>query len=143
MLTEAEADGVVLYHGTLVKNLPEIQRSGLQTSEGWGGYGMEGVFLSGTPEGAEYWAKLTYQRGAGEKLEVDRFDRKFGAQQGDLLVVLKVTIPAENTQRLQADMEQAEDVGFEGDVEDWQDSLAEIGDVVYPDIVPPEWIEKI
>lgn len=134
-------DEPILYHGTLTQNLPAIQKDGLQMSEGWGGYGMIGVFLSATTEGAEYWAKLAYQRETGGKPEVFRFDRQYGPQQADLLTILRVTIPAEQTHLLKADMEQAEDVGFEGELEDWQDSLSEIGDVVYTETVPPEWVE--
>jgi len=132
---------IVLYHGTMRTNLPWILKEGLKPYEGWGGYGMKGVFLSGDIEGAEYWAKIQHQKESGGRLEVDRFDRKFGSQKDELLAILKVTIPASETKWLRADMEQAEDVGFEGDEADWQASLEEIGDAVFIKPIPPNWIQ--
>ena len=44
---------------------------------------------------------------------------------------------------LRADMEQAEDYGFEGESEDWQQSLDVIGDVMYAGDIPSAWISVL
>lgn len=134
---------VVLYHGTLRGRVPSIKRRGIDVGEGWGGAGTSGVFLSRTPEGALYWAKMAFLRDRGEKLEVARFDRKHGQRMSKLLSVLEVTIPASELGRLKVDMEQAEDVGFEGSEDDWRASLEQIGDVRFDGVVPPEWIRPL
>lgn len=132
------------YHGTLVSALPSILKNGLKVSSGWGGAGTEGVYLSGSVGGAKYWAKLAYQREHDDRLEADRFDRKFPGKKADkVIAVLAIDIPEKFLKNLRADMEQAEDVGFEGDESDWEASLVEIGDVRYIGPVPPTWIEKL
>lgn len=134
---------VVLYHGTLRDRVPAILDRGIDVGEGWGGAGTSGVFLSGSRDGALYWAKMAFLREKGEKLEAARFDRKWGARQDDLLAVLEVRIPACQLARLKADMEQAEDVGFEGDEDDWRASLREIGDVRFDGPVPAAWVKTL
>lgn len=138
-----EDSSVTLYHGTLRRKLPKILRRGLQPSEGWGGANTFGVFLSGTPEGALYWAKLAHQRDKDEKLEVGRFDRAYGDRAAELLAIVEVTIPPAEIGQLKADMEQAEDVGFEGDRDDWEASLEEIGDVMFDGQVPASWVREV
>jgi len=134
---------VFLYHGSILGRVPSILARGIDVGEGWGGAGTSGVFLSGSPEGALYWAKMAFLRDRGEKLEVASFDRKYGPRMHKLIAVLGVRIPASETGRLRADMEQAEDVGFEGTDEDWEASLDQIGDVRFDGQVPLEWIELL
>jgi hypothetical protein len=137
---QAQASSVTLYHGTLRKNLKAIMTHGLTESSGWGGAGTSGVYLSSTKEGALYWAKMAYMREIEEEMELARFDRRYGKNANQLLAVLTVTIPPEALQNLQADMEQAEDVEYDGDPADWQASLDQIGDARFQGRVPPEWI---
>lgn len=136
-------DSITFWHGTPRKKLAAVLRSGLTPSEGWGGAGTFGVYLAGSPEGALYWAKIAFQLAAGEKMEVERFDRKYGDRVGELLAVVSVTIPPEAIANLRADMEQAEDVGFEGEPEDWEASLEEIGDVMYDGEIPADWVREV
>ena len=143
ILFEGDMSSVVLYHGTLRSNLEDILSNGLSVHEGWGGAGTSGVYLTKSIDGALYWAKLAYMREIEEDLEAHKFDRKYGKKINDLLVVLKVTIPADKVDNLRADMEQAEDYGFEGDPEDWRGSLDVIGDVMYSGVVPSEWIQVV
>jgi len=133
---------ITLYHGTLKARLPEIEKYGLQPTEGWGGAGTVGVFLSKDRAGAKYWAKLAFLLEAGEKLEERIFDRKYQTFKNEL-VLLKVMIPVANQSQLKADMEQAEDVYYEGNEDDWQRSLEEIGDVRFDGTIPPEWIVNL
>lgn len=134
---------LVLYHGTLREDLPKIKAEGLKPSEGWGGANTEGVFLSESKEGALYWAKLRFLRDREMKLEENYFDQKFSEQEKNLLALLEVTITADQFGNLSADMEQAEDVGFEGGEDDWQASLDEIGDVVYKLKIPPSGFKEV
>jgi hypothetical protein len=135
---------VKLYHGTLRSSLPGILKKGIEVGEGWGGAGTNGVYLSASPEGALYWAKLQHQKINDEKLEIDRFDRSHTSRDTDrLLAIVEVTIPAEKLDDLKADMEQAEDVGFDGSEDDWQASLDEIGDTRFDGHVPPEWVNAL
>ena len=134
---------LTLFHGTLREHLPAIMEHGIERGEGWGGAGTSGVFLSRTPEGALYWAKMAYQREYGEKLEVTRFDRDHGAEIDDLLAVLVVEIPDEVLDRLRADEEQFEDVGADFSPDDWRRSLEVIGDVRFDGEIPWEWIREI
>lgn len=137
-----EADGsIVLYHGTLLEFLPEIKAHGIERGEGWGGAGTSGAFLSGTPEGALYWAKMAYQRTHEGDLEIWRFDRAHGHEVDDLLAIVAVRIPAGETGKLMADVEQFEDVGARFDPSDWRRSLEVIGDVRFEGEIPPGWIE--
>lgn len=140
ILFEEQEQPVVLYHGTLRSRLASIMSEGLRSGSGWGGAGTHGVYLSGSPAGALYWAKIAYMSEQEEAMEPERFDRKYGKDVDKLLVVLEVKIPKEATKNLRADMEQAEDYGFEGDAEDWQAGLAEIGDVMYDGDIPSSWI---
>ena len=141
ILFESDLGGsVVLYHGTLRSNLESIMQDGLRKSSGWGGAGTTGVYLSRSPKGALYWAKIAYMNAQEDSMEPERFDRKYGKQEKDLLVVLRVEIPVEQTKNLKADMEQAEEYGFEGAPEDWQEGLEVIGDVMYNGDIPREWI---
>jgi hypothetical protein len=140
---------VVLYHGTFNDFVPSILRDGLTPSVGWGGANTEGVFLSGTPEGAQYWGRYA----AANNLDLDKDgDADFG---GDAeryarafpnlphITLLKVTVPASHLHNLRADMEQAEDVGFEGKPTDWRGSLKAIGDVMYAGSIPAGWLEVV
>ena len=131
---------VTLYHGTLKENVPSILSGGLKVSSGWGGAGTEGVYLSKTPSGAEYWAKIAYMSKNEESLEPEKFDRKYGDKKQDLISILRIVIPTAEMDNLRADMEQAEDYGFEGESEDWQQSLDVIGDVMYAGDIPSNWI---
>lgn len=129
-----------LFHGTLAQNVDEILRKGIMEGEGWGGANTRGVFLSRTPEGALYWAKLAHQREHGERLEVSRFDREYRHIADRLLAVLVVDIPDEEIGSLRADAEQFEDVGVNLPIEDWRESLRLIGDARFDGKVPPEWV---
>ena len=133
-----EKGPIVLYHGTLRKNLDSIKKKGIEVNEGWGGYGVSGVFLSKHKESALYWAKLAYMIKKGEEMDREKFDRKY---KEDVLAILEIKIPWDKTHNLKADMEQAEEYAFEGEPEDWKESLDIIGDVVYTNVIPPEWIE--
>lgn len=134
---------MILFHGTLQEHLPAILENGIQYGEGWGGAGTSGVFLSKTPEGALYWAKLAYQREHEEDLEAYRFDRAHGHEIDDLLAVLAVEIPEAETKRLYADVEQFEDVHADFAATDWRKSLEVIGDVRFDGIVPPTWVVEV
>lgn len=132
---------VRLYHGTLASHVPVIRRRGIAPGEGWGGAGTTGAFLSGTPRGALYWAKLTWQREHGEKLEAERFDRMHAHHADSLLGIVVVDVPAAAQARLRADEEQMEDVGEpDMDPADWRRSLLITGDVRYDEKIPPTWI---
>lgn len=133
----------ILFHGTLTEHLPEIFRKGIEPGAGWGGAGTFGTFLSGTPEGALYWAKLAYQRTHNEKMEVYRFDRDHGHEADRLIAILVVEIPEKETGKLKADEEQFEDVGADLDPSDWKQSLIVIGDVRFDGPIPPEWIREV
>jgi len=137
----AEASAVTLYHGTTRAALPSILARGLEPSAGWGGAGTEGVYLAGSPQGALYWAKMSWQCERGEKMDAERFDRAH-PDPSKVLAVLAVQVPAEAVDRLKADEEQFEDYGVELDPDDWQGSLVEIGDVRFEGHVPPEWLSE-
>lgn len=132
-----------LYHGTLTENLPEILANGINVGEGWGGAGTSGTFLSASPEGALYWAKMAYQRTHGEKMEVYGFDRDHGREADNLLAVIEVQIPEDQAGKLMADEEQFEDVGARFSPGDWKQSLKVIGDVRFNGPVPRPWIGNI
>lgn len=134
---------MILFHGTLRENLPDIVESGIRRGEGWGGAGTSGVFLSGTPEGALYWAKMAHQREHGENLDVERFDRKHKLDMDSLLVVLPVLVPPSAEDLLRADEEQFEDVHADFPATDWRKSLEVIGDVRYDGEIPPHWVVGI
>lgn len=132
-----------LFHGTLIELVPTILEHGIDRGEGWGGAGTSGAFLSGTPKGALYWAKMAYQREHGEKLEAHRFDRDHGGEVDRLLSVLVVQVPDAKTELLRADEEQFEDVHADFPPEDWRRSLEVIGDVRFDGEIPPEWIVSV
>lgn len=132
-----------LFHGTLVQNIPEILANGIEVGEGWGGAGTSGAFLSGTPEGALYWAKIAYQREHGEKLEVYNFGRAHGHEADRLVAVVAVEIPEDEAGRLMADEEQFEDVQASFDPTDWRESLRVIGDVRFDGPIPPDWVTEV
>ena len=136
-------ESVVFYHGTPRKKLSSILKKGIEPSAGWGGAGTFGVYLAGTPQGALYWAKIAHQASNGEKMEASRFDRKYGDRVAEILAIVSVTVPSEAVANLRADMEQAEDVGFDGEETDWEASLEEIGDVMYDGHVPAEWVREV
>lgn len=136
-------DSVILYHGTLKENVPLILSGGLKKHSGWGDAGTEGVYLSKTRSGAEYWAKIAYMSANEEGYEPEIFDRKYGDKKEDLISILRIVIPASETKNLKADMEQAEEYGFEGESEDWQQSLDVIGDVMYAGVIPSNWISVL
>jgi hypothetical protein len=133
----------ILFHGTLLEHVPAILRDGIERGEGWGGAGTSGAFLSGTLEGALYWAKMAYQREHGEKLEAHSFDRDRGHEIDRLLAVLAVQIPNDQAELLRADEEQFEDVHADFPPEDWRQSLKVIGDVRFDGEVLPEWIVEV
>lgn len=132
-----------LFHGTLLQNIPEILSNGIEEGEGWGGAGTVGTFLSGTAEGALYWAKLAYMRFNDEKMEADRFDRDHGDEADKLIAVIIVEIPEHAEDELKADQEQFEDVMADFSPNDWRQSLKEIGDVRFDGSIPPEWILEV
>jgi hypothetical protein len=132
-----------LFHGTLIENIPEILSNGIEAGEGWGGAGTSGAFLSGTPAGALYWAKMAYQRTNSEKMEVHRFDRDHGQEVDHLLAVVAVEIPEDETGRLMADEEQFEDVLARFDPTDWRESLKAIGDVRFDGPIPADWVTEV
>jgi hypothetical protein len=101
------------------------------------------VFLSGTPEGALYWAKLAYQRTHEEDMEAYDFDRDHGHEIGQLLAILVVEIPANKTKKLMADEEQFEDVHANFSPKDWKQSLKAIGDVRFDGPIPPGWVKEV
>lgn len=80
---------------------------------------------------------MGYLAKMGEKLEPNRFERKFNK---NILAVVKVKIPGIYIKNLRADIEQAEDYGEEIDEHDWQGALRIIGDILYKGAIPPEWI---
>jgi hypothetical protein len=132
-----------LFHGTLVKYVSDILEKGIEEGEGWGGAGTVGTFLSGTPEGALYWAKLAYMRYNDERMEADRFDRDHGDEADKLIAVIAVQIPTHAEDELKADEEQFEDVMADFSPDDWRQSLKEIGDVRFDGSIPPEWIKEV
>jgi hypothetical protein len=134
---------LIFFHGTLLQNIPAIMERGIEPGEGWGGAGTSGVFLSGTPGGGLYWAKMAYQREHGEKLEIHRFDQDHGGQIDELLAVVAIRIPKEAETNLRADEEQFEDVGADFAAEDWKQSLKKIGDVRFNGMIPHEWIAEV
>lgn len=134
---------VTLFHGTLLEYVPAILERGIERGEGWGGAGTSGAFLSGTPQGALYWAKMAYQREHSGKLEAHRFDRDHGHEADNLLSVLAVQVPDGQTELLRADEEQFEDVHADFPPEDWRQSLKVIGDVRFEGEVPPTWIMEV
>lgn len=143
IIKKSDNDFKIFYHGTLRIYVPKIMKQGLLVTEGWGGANTRGVYLSKNQEGALYWAKIAYQKWAGEKIEADRFDRNYGKLQDKLLVLLEVKIPDSHFNNLKADMEQADDIDFEIKDDDWEQSLQHIGDVRYQETIPPEWIKVL
>jgi len=134
---------VTLFHGTLLEHVPAILERGIERGEGWGGAGTSGAFLSGTPQGALYWAKMAHQREHSERLEIHRFDRDHGREIDELLAVLAVQVPDDQAGRLRADEEQFEDVHADFDPSDWRQSLKVIGDVRFDGGIPPGWIVEV
>lgn len=133
----------VLFHGTLLENVPSILERGIERGEGWGGANTSGAFLSGTSEGALYWAKIAYQRAHEEDLEVYDFDRDHGHEIDSLLAILAVNVPENATSELRADEEQFEDVHADFPATDWEQSLKVIGDVRFDGEIPKEWIVEV
>jgi|APSaa5957512622_1039677.scaffolds.fasta_scaffold00148_53 hypothetical protein len=132
---------VVLYHGTTIDRLDDILEHGLRPHPGRGWEETEGVYLSGSIGSARYWSMSRLALDMDLKGEAHRYEREHPDMPH--VVILKVTIPAEGRVNLRADMEQAEDVGFEGGPMGWQQSLTEIGDVMYDGPIPSSWIEVI
>lgn len=133
---------LVLYHGTTIDRLSGILESGLEPSEGWGSAGTEGVFLSGTEAGALSWAKIRLMRDMGWSKWEDRyFSERLGRDGLLCLVVLRVRVPESAQGGLRADMEQAEDFGFEGEPEDWESALDEMGELMFDGEIPASWID--
>jgi hypothetical protein len=132
-----------LYHGTLLENVPAILERGIERGEGWGGAGTSGAFLSKTPQGALYWAKIAYQRDRNERMEILHFDRDHGYEIDKLLAILVVQIPDDQAGLLRADEEQFEDVGADFPAEDWRQSLEKIGDVRFEGEIPPAWVVDV
>lgn len=134
---------MIFFHGTLLENVPNLLDRGIEPTEGWGGAGTVGVFLSGTPDGALYWAKLAYQRNHGGKMEIDRFDREHAQELDNLVAILAVEIPSDSFDGLWGDEEQYEDVDAEIHPQDWRGSLREIGDIRFDGPIPPQWIVEV
>lgn len=134
-----------LYHDTLKRHLKKIERyGGIKTTTGWGGANTVGVFLSGTFDAALLWAKIAYMVQTRDEFNPGKFDRIFpGDKAWSKIAILEVRIPDQYESLLFADMEQAEDVGFEGDERDWRLSLKEIGDVRFDSPIPISWITQI
>lgn len=139
----------VLYHGTPKANVPGILKRGIRLCEGWGGAGTSGVYLSGTIDGAIYWAKVAWLRDHHHDVDTERFER-YCPQADKCIAVLKVTIPPSHVCCLRADMEQYEDVQLPPEYndpkqfeKDWQASLRYIRDVRFTGKIPPEWIEEV
>ena len=142
----SKKDDLVFYHGTLDQFVPSILRDGLKPAAGWGGANTFGVFLSGSYGGAQSWGRYA----AASNLDLDgdgeidfdgdaeRYARAFPTLPH--VQVLKVTVPAAMVKNLRADMEQAEEHGFEGAPKDWRASLSIIGDVMYAGAIPSEWL---
>lgn len=130
---------IKLYHGTLKKNLKNIMSEGLVPSAGWGGAGTEGVYLSQSIDGADYWAVFAFAIDRDIDMEYERIRNK--AQKH--IAILEISIPEDKIENLRADMEQAEDFHFEGDPTDWQASLEQMGDAMYDGTIPPSWIKII
>ena len=137
---------IVLYHGTLDQFVPNILREGLKPAPGWGGANTFGVFLSGSYDGAQNWGRYAAASnldldGDGESDfggDAERYTRAFPSLPH--VRVLKVTVPAAMAKNLRADMEQAEEHGFERGPKDWRASLSIIGDVMYAGGIPAEWL---
>lgn len=130
----------VLYHGTTRAAVRKILKSGLRTTAGWGGAGTEGVYLSGSPAGALAWAMQSLLTKTGEGGDVSRFFRKHRL---DELALLEVRIPEDELVNLKADMEQAEDVQYDGEEDDWQAALEQIGDVRFDKPIPAAWLRML
>lgn len=138
-----DTTALTLYHGTLKSAVPNILEQGLNPSSGWGGAGTEGVYLAGSIDSAKYWALFAYAR--EQEIDFELTDRllKLEARTMRNIAILEVRIPQDQLANLQADMEQAEDVQYEGDPEDWRASLEQIGDVMYRGTIPPSWISEV
>ena len=130
----------VLYHGTTAEALPDILSGGLNVTYGWGGAGTEGVFLSSTKTGALMWAMSSIMSKADEGAEPSRFFRKHKLEE---LALLEVCIPEDELANLKADMEQAEDYQYDGEEDDWQASLEQIGDVRFDKKIPALWLKVV
>ena len=149
ILKNPRGSPVVLYHGTFKDFVPSILRDGLTPATGWGGANTTGVFLSGSFEGARRWGRYAAASnldldGDGESDfsgDAERYERRFPSLPH--VQVLRVTIPATKVKHLRADMEQAEEFGFEGKPTDWRGSLKAIGDVMYAGPIPAAWIEVV
>jgi hypothetical protein len=142
---DAAEKALILYHGLVRKNLSKIKTQGLKPSYGYGGAGTKGVYLTKNKDTAVYWAKLQYMRNLEEYTMVDEtlFDKRYGKQLKNLLAVVQVTIPPSDFNKLYADIEQREDVGFDGDESDWKASLEQIGDVRFDGTITPAWIKDV
>jgi hypothetical protein len=130
----------VLYHGTTTEALPSILSGGLKVVPGWGGAGTEGVYLSNSKTGALMWAMSSLLSKTGEGGDPSRFFRKHSL---DELALVEVRIPESELENLKADMEQAEDYQYDGEEDDWQASLDQIGDVRFDGPVPASWITAL
>jgi hypothetical protein len=130
----------VLYHGTTTEALPSILSGGLKVVSGWGGAGTEGVYLSNSKTGALMWAMSSLLSKTGEGGDPSRFFRKHSL---DELALVEVRIPESELENLKADMEQAEDYQYDGEEDDWQASLDQIGDVRFDGPVHASWITAL
>ncbi len=147
-LSENALPEVVLYHGTLKSSVRPILQKGLQSTSGWGGANTEGVYLSGSIDGAAYWALYAYAREHESDMDVPPSEEEWKAlireRSKRHIAVLEIRVPPEYQQHLRADMEQAEDVQYTGTDEDWQEALKQIGDVRYTGgTIPPQWISEV
>ena len=145
LLIGAKEKPLILYHGLIRSNLAKVKTQGLKPSHGYGGAGTNGVYLTKYKDVAIYWAKLQYMRSLEDYTMVDEtlFDKRYGKQIKKLLAIVQVTIPPTAFDNLHADMEQAEDVGFEGSESDWKGSLEKIGDVRFDSTIPTAWIKEV
>lgn len=131
----------VLYHGTTKKAASKILKSGIKTTVGWGGANSEGVFLSGSKTGALMWAMSSLLSKNDEGGDPSKFFAR--GYSLDDLALIEVHVSADKLSDLKADMEQAEDYQYDGDEDDWEASLDQIGDVRFDGSVPASWLKEV
>lgn len=135
------AGAPVLYHGTSREAADSIARQGILPSEGWGGAGTEGVYLSSSKTGALMWAMSSLLSKKDEGGDPSKFFAR--GHSADELVLLEVRIPDNRLSDLKADMEQAEDYQYDGTEDDWEASLDQIGDVRFDGPIPAAWVKPL
>lgn len=86
------------------------------------------------------WAMSSLLSKEGEGGDPSRFFRKHKLEE---LALLEVRIPEDELANLKADMEQAEDYQFDGEEDDWQAALEQIGDVRFDKKIPASWLKVV